>query len=81
MQPYYDDGQVVIYHGDCRDVLPLLSDVAVVLTDPPYASGARRDADRQVRGSMLREVLARLDDDVGVLVVPARRDERHQADA
>ena len=26
-----------------------------MLTDPPYASGARRDADKQVRGSMLRE--------------------------
>lgn len=59
MRPYYEDGEsgITIYHGDCRDVLPGLADgsVDMVLTDPPYASGARRDADRQVRGSMLRE--------------------------
>jgi site-specific DNA-methyltransferase (adenine-specific) len=34
--PYYDDGDVVIYHGDCRDILPLLPKVDLVLTDPPY---------------------------------------------
>lgn len=57
MTPYYDDGRVVLYHADCRDVIAELPDasVDVLLTDPPYASGARRDADRQVRGSMLRE--------------------------
>jgi site-specific DNA-methyltransferase (adenine-specific)/modification methylase len=39
MRPYYDDGQgIVIYHGDCRDVLPTLApgSVDLVLTDPPY---------------------------------------------
>jgi DNA modification methylase len=36
MTPYYDDGTCVIYHGDCRDVLPDLDPVALVLTDPPY---------------------------------------------
>lgn len=24
MKPYYDDGQCVIYHGDCREILPTL---------------------------------------------------------
>jgi DNA modification methylase len=38
--PYYDDGTCVIYHGDCREVLPELS-FDVVLTDPPYAIGAQ----------------------------------------
>lgn len=56
MKPYYEDESVTIYHGDCRDVLPGISDVDLVLTDPPYASGARRDADKQVRGSMLRSL-------------------------
>lgn len=37
MKPYYDDGQCVIYHGDCREVLPLLGPVDHVITDPPYA--------------------------------------------
>lgn len=35
MNPYYDDGRVTIYHGDCREILPSLQADAVV-TDPPY---------------------------------------------
>lgn len=36
MVPYYDDGQIQIWNADCRDVLPLLPPVDLVLTDPPY---------------------------------------------
>lgn len=40
MVPYYDDGHgIVIYHGDCADVLPTLSDVDLVVTSPPYNLG------------------------------------------
>lgn len=35
-QPYYQDSSVTIYHGDCREILPLLPKVDLVLTDPPY---------------------------------------------
>ena len=37
-EPYYEDGSVTIYHGDCREVLPDLSPQSfdVVLTDPPF---------------------------------------------
>lgn len=39
--PYYDDGNgIVIYHGDCRELLPLEWDV--MLTDPPYGISADR---------------------------------------
>ena len=39
--PYYDDGKgIVIYHGDCRDILPHLPKVDLVLTDPPYGETA-----------------------------------------
>lgn len=38
-RPYYDDGSVTIYHGDCRDVLPSLGAVDLVVTDPPYGIG------------------------------------------
>jgi len=37
LTPYYDDGNgIVIYHGDCREILPHLPKVDLVLTDPPY---------------------------------------------
>lgn len=41
-KPYYDDGKGrVIFHGDCRELLPLLPEgcVDLVLTDPPYGIG------------------------------------------
>jgi DNA modification methylase len=41
MKPYYQDTYCTIYNGDCRDVLPLLSPVDLVLTDPPYGIGDR----------------------------------------
>lgn len=36
MRPYYDDGQITIYHGDCREILPSLGQIELVVTDPPY---------------------------------------------
>ena len=36
MKPYYQDEYATIYHGDCREVLPSLDKVDLVLTDPPY---------------------------------------------
>jgi len=36
MTPYYDHAGITIYHGDCRDILPTLPKVDLVLTDPPY---------------------------------------------
>lgn len=57
MMPYYEQDGITIYHGDCRDVFPSLGNrsVDLLLTDPPYASGARRDSEKSTRGSMLRE--------------------------
>lgn len=40
MKPYYEDDAVTIYHGDCRDILPTLTPVDLLLTDPPYGIGA-----------------------------------------
>jgi site-specific DNA-methyltransferase (adenine-specific) len=34
--PYYEQDGIVIYHADCRDVLPDLSGVSLIATDPPY---------------------------------------------
>ena len=36
VKPYYEDESVTIYNADCRDVLPKLGLVDLVLTDPPY---------------------------------------------
>lgn len=37
-QPYYEDikAGITIYCGDCREILPELPQVDLVLTDPPY---------------------------------------------
>jgi len=39
LAPYYEDDAVTIYHGDCRDILPTLSKVDAVVTDPPFGIG------------------------------------------
>ena len=46
--PYYQDESSTIYLGDCRDILPHLPKVDLVLTDPPYGIGenAHRIASR-----------------------------------
>jgi len=35
-KPYYEEKGITIYHGDCREILPHLPPVDLVLTDPPY---------------------------------------------
>ncbi len=40
MKPYYDQDGITIYHGDCREILPTLDKVDLVLTDPPYGINA-----------------------------------------
>jgi DNA modification methylase len=43
MNPYYERDGIVIYLGDCREVLPRLSpsSVDLIVTDPPYGVGWR----------------------------------------
>jgi len=54
MTPYYDDGQIVIYHGDCFSYEPEPESIAAVITDPPYASGTRHEAAKPSSGAMVR---------------------------
>jgi len=51
-EPYYADEWVTIYHGDCFDLLPELSGVGAVVTDPPYSSGGAFRGDRAERTSV-----------------------------
>jgi DNA modification methylase len=59
LTPYYSDDFATIYHGDSLEVLDALDlgegSVDAILTDPPYASGARHEADKSTRtGGMVR---------------------------
>lgn len=42
IKPYYEHGGVMIYHGDCREIVPALAldcDTDALLCDPPYGTG------------------------------------------
>ena len=45
-KPYYKDDFVTIYHGDCREIVPLLGKFDLLLTDPPYGIGLNTDNSR-----------------------------------
>lgn len=37
MTPYFDDGSVRLFHGDCREIIPTLGLTAdAIISDPPY---------------------------------------------
>lgn len=53
MKPYYQDGAagITIYCGDCREILPRLTErPALVLTDPPYGAKERTNRASNGRG-------------------------------
>ena len=48
--PYYEDSAVRLYLGDCREILPALPAVDLVLTDPPYGIFKRTGGDGRMFG-------------------------------
>jgi DNA modification methylase len=44
--PYYDRDGITIYHGDNRQIVPLLGRFDLLLTDPPYGIGEHGGACR-----------------------------------
>ena len=38
--PFYDRDGITIYHGDCRQILPMLGRFDLLMADPPYGIGA-----------------------------------------
>jgi site-specific DNA-methyltransferase (adenine-specific) len=55
MKPYYQDNHVTIYCGDCIEILKsFVASFDVIITDPPFCSGARQDAQKSGRGAMMR---------------------------
>jgi site-specific DNA-methyltransferase (adenine-specific) len=83
MKPYYDDGKgIVIYHGDCWDILPMLPKVDLVLTDPPYGVKGALNSKTRRRGpcannvSRQKNAYTRFEDSIEYVesvVVPAFR--------
>lgn len=51
MSPYYQDNAVTIYHGDCREVLPMLPAHAAIVSDPPYGMDWDADSTRFSSGA------------------------------
>lgn len=49
IEPYYSEGGITIYCGDCREILPTLGRFDAVITDPPYGINDR-PIDRGKRG-------------------------------
>jgi site-specific DNA-methyltransferase (adenine-specific)/modification methylase len=48
-------GDCEIWHGDCREVLPMLPQVDLILTDPPYGIGYAAQPTKWSRDNMARE--------------------------
>jgi len=66
IKPYYKEEGITIYCADCRDVLPQLEPVDLVLTDPPFAfcggisNGFASRADSQFFECWLKEIFTLL---------------------
>lgn len=65
MKPYYEEAGIRIFHGDCREILPTLGPVDLVLTDPPYNGVLAEDWDNQWENDA--DFLAWLDGVFGLL--------------
>lgn len=48
VSPFFQDDVVTIYHGDCRQIVPLLGRFDLLLTDPPYGIG--KDGQKRTTG-------------------------------
>lgn len=80
MKPYYESDGITIYHGDCREVLPLLDVIPnVILTDPPWPLKTQRSDFMPGTGSAIKlwsEVSPLLSADRLLLWLPIHCDPR-----
>ena len=57
MKPYYEEGGITIYHGDCREVLPQV-EADTIITDPVWPNASADLAGRDDPFGLLREALS-----------------------
>ncbi len=50
LRPYHEEAAVTIYHGDCRQIVPLLGRFDLLLTDPPYGIFKKTGGDGKMFG-------------------------------
>jgi site-specific DNA-methyltransferase (adenine-specific) len=72
MTPYYEHGGITIFHGDCREILPSLPKVDLVLTDPPYGIDACNMTLGKGKKDFVRGDWDRVRPDLQVVMLAAR---------
>ena len=68
MKPYYEEGGVTIYHGDCRDIIPQLGPIETVITDPVWPNSLPQWRSMGPK-RLLKEMCQALSDETERLIV------------
>ena len=55
MKPNWENDNIKLYHADCRDVIPFLSNIDAVVTDPPYGIGESNKKNLS-RGKLAKQI-------------------------
>ncbi len=56
--PYYQDADIVIYHGDAREILPRLADYHTIITDPVWPNALPQLQGSEAPWALLADVLS-----------------------
>ena len=56
-KPFYEHDSITIFHADCRDILPEISQVDLLLTDPPYGVNWQGRKRTMRHGQMLDKII------------------------